>query len=134
MKLIFIISHIASGSHCSWRYGFWESHSNSADPAESGYVNKGQIGCTQCRCVAAMSISKCVVEEVGCRLGQEVGYTIHFEDCTSPKKQIKYMMDSRGMLRHECLIDPLYMQQLSILSSCWIKLMKGLLRLMSCLG
>jgi hypothetical protein len=25
-----------------------------------------------------MSIAKCVVEEVGCRLGQEVGYTILF--------------------------------------------------------
>ena len=50
------------------------------------------------------------------------------------EKRIKYMMDGCGMLRHECLIDPLYMQQLSILSSCWMKLMKGLLRLMSCLG
>jgi ATP-dependent RNA helicase DHX8/PRP22 len=78
--------------------------------AESGYADKGRIGCTQRRCVAAMSIAKCVVEEVGCRLGQEVGYTIRFEDCTSPKTRIKYMMDS--MLQHECLlIDPLYMQQ-----------------------
>jgi HrpA-like RNA helicase len=57
-----------------------------------------------------MSIAKCVVEEVGCRLGQEVGYTIRFEDCTSSKTRIKYMMDS--MLQHECLIDPLYIQQL----------------------
>jgi ATP-dependent RNA helicase DHX8/PRP22 len=38
------------------------------------------------------------------RLGQEVGYSIRFEDCTSPRTQIKYMTD--GMLLRECLIDP----------------------------
>ena len=45
-----------------------------------------------------MSVAKRVAEEVGCQLGQEVGYIIHFEDCTSPKMQIKceYMKD--GML------------------------------------
>ncbi len=35
-----------------------------------------------CRRVAAMSVAKRVSEEFGCRLGQEVGYTIRFEDCT----------------------------------------------------
>ena len=43
-------------------------------------------------------------EEVGCKLGQEVGYTIRFEDCTSPETRIKYMTD--GMLQREALIDP----------------------------
>ena len=53
-----------------------------------------------------MSVAKCVAKEVGCQLGQEVGYTICFEDChMSPEMQIKYMMDS--MLQHECLINPL---------------------------
>jgi len=33
-----------------------------------------------------------------------VGYTIRFEDCTSPETVIKYMTD--GMLLRECLIDP----------------------------
>ena len=50
-----------------------------------------------------MSVAKRVAEEVGCRLGQEVGYTIRFEDCTSPETRIKYMTD--GMLQRECLID-----------------------------
>ncbi|THV01417.1 ATP-dependent RNA helicase DHX8 [Dendrothele bispora CBS 962.96] len=72
--------------------------------AESGYADKGRIGCTQPRRVAAMSVAKRVSEEVGCRLGQEVGYTIRFEDCTSPETRIKYMTD--GMLQRECLIDP----------------------------
>ncbi len=34
----------------------------------------------------------------------QVGYTIRFEDCTSPETVIKYMTD--GMLLRECLIDP----------------------------
>ncbi|KAK0160493.1 hypothetical protein PV328_007900 [Microctonus aethiopoides] len=42
---------------------------------------------------SAMSVAKRVAEEFGCRLGQEVGYTIRFEDCTGPKTNIKYMTD-----------------------------------------
>lgn len=72
--------------------------------AEEGFTDRGRIGCTQPRRVAAMSVAKRVAEEVGCRLGQEVGYTIRFEDCTSPETKIKYMTD--GMLLRECLIDP----------------------------
>lgn len=71
--------------------------------AEDGFANKGMIGCTQPRRVAAMSVAKRVAEEVGCKLGQEVGYTIRFEDCSSPETRIKYMTD--GMLLRECLID-----------------------------
>ena len=47
--------------------------------AEGGFANNGMIGCTQPRRVAAMSVAKRVAEEVGCKLGQEVGYTIRFE-------------------------------------------------------
>ena len=72
--------------------------------AEGGFANTGMIGCTQPRRVAAMSVAKRVAEEVGCKLGQEVGYTIRFEDCTSPETKIKYMTD--GMLQREVLLDP----------------------------
>jgi ATP-dependent RNA helicase DHX8/PRP22 len=72
--------------------------------AEAGYTSRGIIGCTQPRRVAAMSVAKRVSEEFGCRLGQEVGYSIRFEDCTSPETVIKYMTD--GMLLRECLMDP----------------------------
>lgn len=72
--------------------------------AEAGYTSRGVIGCTQPRRVAAMSVAKRVSEEFGCRLGQEVGYSIRFEDCTSPDTVIKYMTD--GMLLRECLMDP----------------------------
>jgi len=72
--------------------------------AEGGFANTGMIGCTQPRRVAAMSVAKRVAEEVGCKLGEEVGYTIRFEDCTSPATKIKYMTD--GMLQREVLLDP----------------------------
>ena len=72
--------------------------------AEEGFADHGKIGCTQPRRVAAVSVAKRVAEEVGCRIGQEVGYTIRFEDCTSPDTHIKYMTD--GMLQRECLVDP----------------------------
>lgn len=72
--------------------------------AEAGFTNNGMIGCTQPRRVAAMSVAKRVAEEVGCQLGHEVGYTIRFEDCTSPATKIKYMTD--GMLEREILMDP----------------------------
>ncbi|KAG7207928.1 hypothetical protein KM043_009517 [Ampulex compressa] len=71
--------------------------------AEAGFTARGKIGCTQPRRVAAMSVAKRVAEEFGCRLGQEVGYTIRFEDCTGPETNIKYMTD--GMLLRECLMD-----------------------------
>ncbi|KAG0366770.1 DEAH-box ATP-dependent RNA helicase prp22 [Gamsiella multidivaricata] len=80
--------------------------------AEEGLIANGRIGCTQPRRVAAMSVAKRVAEEVGCRLGQEVGYTIRFEDCTSPETKIKFMTD--GMLMRECLVDP-YMSQYSVI-------------------
>ena len=72
--------------------------------AEAGYASKGVIGCTQPRRVAAMSVAKRVAEEYGCKLGAEVGYSIRFEDCTSPETRIKYMTD--GMLLRELLLEP----------------------------
>lgn len=71
--------------------------------AEAGYTTRGKIGCTQPRRVAAMSVAKRVAEEFGCRIGEEVGYAIRFEDCTGPDTVIKYMTD--GMLLREILID-----------------------------
>lgn len=71
--------------------------------AEMGYTGRGMIGCTQPRRVAAMSVAKRVAEEYGCELGQEVGYTIRFEDLTSPSTKVKYMTE--GMLMREYLAD-----------------------------
>merc|ERR1719500_1106033 len=63
-----------------------------------------KIGCTQPRRVAAMSVAARVAEEMGVKLGNQVGYSIRFEDCTSEKTVIKYMTD--GMLLREFLGEP----------------------------
>ena len=59
------------------------------------------VGCTQPRRVAAMSVAKRVSDEMGTELGDDVGYSIRFEDCTSEKTLIKYMTD--GILLRESL-------------------------------
>jgi pre-mRNA-splicing factor ATP-dependent RNA helicase DHX16 len=72
---------------------------------EAGYTKGGmKVGCTQPRRVAAMSVAARVADEMGVRLGQEVGYSIRFEDMTSDKTVLKYMTD--GMLLREFLTDP----------------------------
>ena len=63
-----------------------------------------KIGCTQPRRVAAMSVAARVAEELAVKLGNEVGYSIRFEDCTSERTRIKYMTD--GMLLREFLSEP----------------------------
>ncbi|CAM9102126.1 unnamed protein product, partial [Choristocarpus tenellus] len=68
---------------------------------EVGYTKVGKIGCTQPRRVAAMSVAARVSQEMNSKLGQEVGYSIRFEDCTSEKT---YMTD--GMLLRELLTEP----------------------------
>ncbi|CAB03845.1 putative pre-mRNA-splicing factor ATP-dependent RNA helicase mog-4 [Caenorhabditis elegans] len=72
---------------------------------EAGFCEGGKrIGCTQPRRVAAMSVAARVADEVGCKLGTQVGYSIRFEDCTSEKTVLKYMTD--GMLLREFLNEP----------------------------
>lgn len=72
---------------------------------EAGYTKNGmKIGCTQPRRVAAMSVAARVAEELGVKLGNEVGYSIRFEDNTSEKTVLKYMTD--GMLLRELLTEP----------------------------
>lgn len=59
---------------------------------EAGYTKLGKIGCTQPRRVAAMSVAARVAHEMGVKLGNEVGYSIRFEDCTSDKTIIKWVV------------------------------------------
>ncbi|KAF6775574.1 hypothetical protein AHF37_05303 [Paragonimus kellicotti] len=69
------------------------------------YPTKKAVACTQPRRVAAMSVAQRVSEEMDVELGQEVGYSIRFEDCTSSRTLMKYMTD--GMLLREGMSDPL---------------------------
>ena len=59
----------------------------------------------QPRRVAATTVATRVAEEIGCKLGEEVGYSIRFEDLTSAKTRIKFLTD--GLLLREALADPL---------------------------
>ena len=70
---------------------------------EEGFAQHGIIGCTQPRRVAASSVAKRVAKEKGCEIGDLVGYSIRFEDCTSEKTRIKYMTD--GILLRETMSD-----------------------------
>lgn len=65
----------------------------------------GAIACTQPRRVAAISIAQRVAKEMSVQLGEEVGYTVRFEDVTSAKTRVKYMTD--GMLLREAVSDPM---------------------------
>jgi pre-mRNA-splicing factor ATP-dependent RNA helicase DHX15/PRP43 len=73
-------------------------------PAANGQKRRG-VACTQPRRVAAMSVAQRVANEMDVSLGQEVGYSIRFEDCSSQKTILKYMTD--GMLLREAMSDPL---------------------------
>ncbi|KAF1817271.1 pre-mRNA-splicing factor ATP-dependent RNA helicase PRP43 [Eremomyces bilateralis CBS 781.70] len=66
------------------------------------FQNK-MVCCTQPRRVAAMSVAQRVAQEMDVTLGEEVGYSIRFEDKTSPKTILKYMTD--GMLLREAMHD-----------------------------
>ncbi|KZZ89524.1 pre-mRNA splicing factor ATP-dependent RNA helicase PRP43 [Ascosphaera apis ARSEF 7405] len=67
------------------------------------HLNNKMVACTQPRRVAAMSVAERVAAEMDVKLGEEVGYSIRFEDMTSPKTILKYMTD--GMLLREAMHD-----------------------------
>lgn len=69
------------------------------------------VACTQPRRVAAMSVARRVADEMDVTLGQQVGYTIRFEDLTSNTTVLKYMTD--GMLLREAMTDPLLSRSIS---------------------
>jgi pre-mRNA-splicing factor ATP-dependent RNA helicase DHX15/PRP43 len=67
------------------------------------HIDGKMVACTQPRRVAAMSVAQRVAEEMDVQLGQEVGYSIRFEDKTSSSTLLKYMTD--GMLLREAMHD-----------------------------
>ena len=96
-QVVVIVGETGSGKTTQLTQYLYEAGFTSA-------LGAGIIGCTQPRRVAAMSVAKRVAEEVGCSLGEEVGYAIRFEDVTSERTKIKYMTD--GVLLRETLRDP----------------------------
>ncbi|PPS07082.1 hypothetical protein GOBAR_AA13541 [Gossypium barbadense] len=74
---------------------------------EAGWADGGRvIACTQPRRLAVQAVASRVAEEMGVKLGEEVGYTIRFEDISNPDlTRIKFLTD--GVLLREMMDDPL---------------------------
>lgn len=74
----------------------------------------GCIAITQPRRVAAINLARRVAQEMGVHLGEEVGYTVRFDNKSSKEKtKIKFLTD--GMLLQEMLHDPLLKQYSAII-------------------
>lgn len=72
---------------------------------DAGLGQKGLLGCTQPRRVAALSVAQRIAEELGVTYGNEVGAKIRFTDQTKKNTLIKVMTD--GILLNEIQDDPL---------------------------
>ncbi|KAF9683640.1 hypothetical protein SADUNF_Sadunf04G0034900 [Salix dunnii] len=74
---------------------------------QAGWADGGRvIACTQPRRLAVQTVASRVAEEMDVKLGEEVGYTIRFEDVTNPAAtMIKFLTD--GVLLREIMDDPL---------------------------
>jgi ATP-dependent helicase HrpA len=72
---------------------------------DAGLAERGRIGCTQPRRVAALSVSRRVAEELGVTWGREVGCKMRFNDDTGRDTRIKFMTD--GILLAEVQSDPM---------------------------
>ncbi len=64
---------------------------------------RGMLGCTQPRRLAAVAVARRIAEEVGCELGDYVGYQVRFDDTTSSATCLKLMTD--GILLAETQDD-----------------------------
>lgn len=64
--------------------------------------------------MAAINLARRVAQEMGVHLGEEVGYTVRFDNKSSKEKtKIKFLTD--GMLLQEMLHDPLLKQYSAII-------------------
>ena len=69
-----------------------------------GLLGDGQVVILQPRRLAARLLAARVAQELGGRLGDEVGYQIRFENCTSAKTKIRFVTE--GVLLRQLIDDP----------------------------
>jgi ATP-dependent helicase HrpB len=69
-----------------------------------GLLGVGQVVVLQPRRLAARLLAARVAHELGVRLGDEVGYQIRFENCTSSKTRIRFVTE--GVLLRQMIEDP----------------------------
>ena len=68
------------------------------------FLHAGQVVILQPRRLAARLLAARVAQELGVKLGDEVGYQIRFENCTSPKTKIRFVTE--GVLLRQMIEDP----------------------------
>ncbi|KAI6242729.1 hypothetical protein M3Y99_00179200 [Aphelenchoides fujianensis] len=74
--------------------------------AEAGWASNGQqIGITEPRRVAAITLATRVAAELQCNLGEKVGFVLRFNEVMTERTEIKFMTD--GILLRELHADPL---------------------------
>ncbi len=69
-----------------------------------GLLGDGQVVVLQPRRLAARLLATRVAQELGVKLGQEVGYQIRFENVTSAKTKIRFVTE--GVLLRQMIDDP----------------------------
>jgi ATP-dependent helicase HrpB len=69
-----------------------------------GLLGNGQVVVLQPRRLAARLLAARVAQELGVRLGDEVGYQIRFENVTSAKTKIRFVTE--GVLLRQMIDDP----------------------------
>ena len=67
-------------------------------------VQKGEIVVLQPRKVAARMLARRVAGEMGCRLGEEIGYQVRFEKIISDKTKVRFVTE--GILIRELISNP----------------------------
>ena len=68
-----------------------------------GTKKHGSIAVTQPRRVAAINLATRVAQEHGCKLGDQVGYSVRFDNMTTARTRLKYLTD--GMLLRELMMN-----------------------------
>ena len=69
-----------------------------------GLLGDGQVVVLQPRRLATRLLAKRVAQELGVKLGEEVGYQIRFENVTSAKTKIRFVTE--GVLLRQLIDDP----------------------------
>jgi HrpA-like RNA helicase len=72
---------------------------------DGGLIARGRmVAVSQPRRVAAIAAARRVAEERGCRVGEEVAYTVRFDDTASEATRIRFITD--GSLLREAVASP----------------------------
>jgi ATP-dependent RNA helicase HrpB len=71
---------------------------------QAGLLGDGQVVILQPRRLAARLLAARVAQELGVKLGREVGYQIRFENVTSPETKIRFVTE--GVLLRQMIDDP----------------------------